>query len=79
MTVNISECEKEKIRLINNQVIMLQDLNASDDAILFELKDFCVDVKYIVENREPKEVAMYLTTYHGFAYLLSLLSLAIIV
>ena len=79
MTVNLSVREKEKIRIINTQVNMLQDLNASDDAILSELKDYYADVKYIVENREPKEVGMYLTAYHGFSYFLSLLSLAILV
>ena len=73
----ISNHEKEQIRLIDNQVKMLQDRNASDDAILNTLIDFVGDTKCIVENSESKELDLQLSTYNGFAYFVSIVSLAL--
>lgn len=73
----ISDHEKEKIRLIDNQVKMLQDRNASDDTIINTLIDFVADTKCIVENSESKELDLQLSAYNGFAYFVSLVSLAI--
>ena len=73
----ISNHEKEQIRLIDNQVKMLQDRNASDDVILNTLIDFVGDTKCIVENSESKELDLQLSTYNGFAYFVSIVSLAL--
>ena len=74
----ISDHEKDQIRLIDNQVKMLQDRNASDDTILNTLIDFVADTKCIVENSESKELDLHLRAYNGFAHFVSLVSLALI-
>lgn len=73
----ISDHEKEQIRLIDSQVKLLQDRNASDETILNTLIDFVADTKCIVENADPKELELQLSAYGGFAYFVSIVSLAL--
>jgi len=68
--------EKEKIKLIDSQVKLLQDKNASDSIILNTLMDFVADTKCIVESCESDELNEHLRIYNGFAYFLSIVSLA---
>lgn len=72
----LSNHEKEQIKLIDNQVKLLQDRNASDETILNTLIDFVADTKCIVENSESKELELHLSAYNGFAYYVSIVSLA---
>lgn len=74
----ISDHEKEQVRLIDSQVKMLQDKNVSDETILNTLVDFVSDTKCIVENAEPKELDLQLSAYNGFAYFVSIVSLALV-
>lgn len=73
----ISDQEKEKIRLIDSQVKLLQDKNASDETIMNTLIDFVPDVRCIVENSEAKELDLYLREFNGFTFFVSLISMAL--
>jgi len=74
--MRLSELEKEKIKIIDKQVKLLQDDNSSDSKILNTLNDFIADTKCIVENCESDELDLHLRKYNGFAYFLSIVSLA---
>ena len=74
--MKLSAHEKEQIKVIDEQVKLLQEKNASDDAILHALTDFFPEVKCLIENTEPKELEMYLSSYLGFGYFVSLISLS---
>lgn len=74
--MKILEHDKEQIRLIDSQVKMLQDKNASDETILNTLIEFVPETKCLVENAEPKELELQLGAYNGFAYFVSIISLA---
>lgn len=68
--------EKEQVQIIDSQVKLLEDKNASDDVILKTLIDFVADTKCIVESCDGDELAIILRKHPGFAYFLSLVSLA---
>ncbi len=68
--------EREKIALIDKQVKMLQDREANDDVILNALMDFVAETKCIVESANVEELQTSLRKHQGFAYFLSLVSLA---
>lgn len=71
----LSDHEKEQIRLIDNQVKVLQRKNASDETILNTLIDFVSETKCIAENTETKELELQLSNHLGFAYFVSIISL----
>lgn len=72
----ISDYDKNQMKLIDEQVANLKNKNASDEAILESLIDFVPDTTCLVENIETSDLQQYLARYNGFAYFISLISLA---
>lgn len=74
--MTLTERELEQVVLIDGQVKLLQDKNASDATILNTLVDFVADTQCIVNSCETEALNQILRKYNGFAYFLSLVSLA---
>ena len=74
--MRINDFDKNQIKLIDEQVKMLQEKMASDEAILDALMEFIPDATCLVENAEKEELQMYLAAHSGFSYFVSLVSLA---
>ena len=68
--MKISDHEKNQIQLIDEQVKLLHEKSASDEAIIEALIEFVPDVMCFFEQLESDEFKQYLAKYEGFAYFL---------
>jgi AAA+ ATPase superfamily predicted ATPase len=73
--MRITEHEKQLIKIIDEQVKILQEKNASDNTILCTLVDFFPEVRCLLEGTEPRELELFLSANSGFSYLVNLISL----
>ena len=64
--------DKLTIRMIEQQMKVLQQINASDAEMLATLSDFAPDVKYILAAGGVKEMRLCLKENPFFAYFVSL-------
>lgn len=69
--MNITDHEKQKVALIDKQVLLLQDKGASDVAALDLLMDFVPDASCIIHNIAPEDMRGLLSKYSGFASFIS--------
>lgn len=75
--MKLSDEDKNQIRLIDEQVLMLQKKNASDEAIIEALMDFVPDVICLVQNMERSEIQTVYDAHSGWAYFVSIIHLAL--
>ncbi len=68
--MKISDHEKNQIQLIDEQVKLLLEKSASDEAIIEALIEFVPEVMCFFEQLESEEFKHYLASYEGFAYFL---------
>lgn len=73
MPINLSDHDKEIIRLVDAQVRKLSSKSASDNAIIATLIDFIPDVRCIVTGTCEKQLDLYCREYQYFYYFLRLL------
>ena len=73
MSINLSDHDKEIIRLVNTQVMKLTSKSASDNAIIATLIDFVPDVRCIATGTCEKQLDLYCREYQYFHYFLRLL------
>ena len=75
--MRLSDEDKNQIRLIDEQVLMLQEKNASDEAIIEALIDFVPDVVCLVQNMERSHLQTIFDGNAGWAYLVSIIHIAL--
>lgn len=71
--MKITSHEKEQIKLIDEQIRMLHQKNASDETLLLTLVDFIPEVKCLIENAKSSDLAELCAKYEDFNYFLNLL------
>lgn len=69
--MNISNHDKNQIQLIDEQVKILQEKSASDEAIIEALIEFVPEAMCFFEILDSQELQNYITQYEGFAFFLS--------
>jgi hypothetical protein len=75
--MKINDTDKNQIKLMDEQVLMLQEKNASDEAILDALADFIPDIVCLVQNLDKAQLLKYVSTFPGFAYFISIIHLVL--
>lgn len=75
--MKLSDEDKNQIALINEQVLILQEKNASDEAIIEALMDFVPDVVCLVQNMDRSQLQVIFDDNAGWAYLISIIHLAL--
>ena len=73
--MNITAYEKNQIQLIDEQVLLLQQREACDEAIMSALVEFVPETVCLIENMPQNELRLYLSRYSGYAYFISIIDL----
>jgi len=71
--MNLPAHDKNQIQLINDQVLLLQEREAADFAIVEALADFIPEIRCMNWSGASDEMKKQLDANAGFAYFVSLL------
>lgn len=71
--MKLTDHEKQLIKIIDEQVNLLTDKQASKSTIISTLIDFFPEVKCILDAVDEEQLNRYFAEYKGFAYFSSLL------
>lgn len=71
--MKLSDQEKNQMQLLDEQVLILQEKNAGDDAIVLALKEFIPYVISLIDNMPEDELKFFLNKHQGVSYFIALL------